>query len=138
MPVTFRLLPHRNLALFTYSGEVTLQESMDVVAAAAAAPGYSPHMRQLCDLAAVTGVERDYAKLLKMQARILEDLLTQDMGTIVVFHAPTDAGRCMAEMARRSWDGLDTVVVLVQETEAGALSILGLPEQRIGDLLVQA
>ena len=78
-------MPERQLILFTYAGHVTLQESMDIVASAAAHPEYRPSMRQLCDLAAVTGVERDFPKLLRMQARIIEDLLPQGQDLLVLF-----------------------------------------------------
>lgn len=135
MPVGFVILPQRNLAIFTYSGEVTLQESSDVVAAAAAHPDHRPGMRQLCDLSRVTGVERDFPELLKMQARMAESLLTRPHELIVVFYAPTRAGQEMVQMARRSWEGLNSVIVLAQEDEAEALALLGLPEKSLASLL---
>jgi hypothetical protein len=135
MPVSFTILPHRNLAIFTYSGEVTLQESSDVVAAAAAHPDHRLGMRQLCDLSRVTGVERDFPALLKMQARLADSLLTKPMELVVVFYAPTRAGQELVQMARRSWEGLNSVIVLSQDDETEALALLGLPEKTLAALL---
>ena len=135
MPVTFHILPKRQLILFYYKGLITLQESMDIVAEAASHPDYRPWLRQLCDLSAVTGVERDFPKLLKMQARILEDLDPGAEDLMVLFYAPTAPGQEMAHMAQKSWEGLNSVIVRIQDTEAAVLDLLGLPEQRLSDLL---
>ncbi len=135
MPVSFTILPQRNLAIFTYSGEVTLRESGEVVAAAAAHPDHRLGMRQLCDLSRVTGVERDFPALLKMQALMAESLLIKPMELVVVFYAPTRAGQELVQMARKSWDGLNSVIVLSQDDEAEALALLGLPEKSLAALL---
>lgn len=135
MPVTFQILPQRQLILFCYKGLITLQESMDIVAAAAAHPAYRPWMRQLCDLSGVTGVERDFPKLLKMQARILEDLDPGAEDLMVLFYAPTGPGQEMAHMAQKSWEGLNSVIVRIQDSEAAVMDLLGLAEARLEDLL---
>ncbi|EKD60758.1 MAG: hypothetical protein ACD_54C00567G0001 [uncultured bacterium] len=116
---------------------VGLQESMEVVAAATNHPDYRPAMRQLCDLSRVTGVERDYLALLRMQAKIVESLYTPESELVVLFYAPQRAGREMAQMARKSWEGLNSVLVLILDREAQALAVLGLPEmslQALADL----
>ena len=135
MPVSFKILPRRNLVLFRYSGMVTLQESGEIVAKAAAHPDHRAGMRQLCDLSAVTGVERDFPALLRMQARMAEDLHSRSGDLFVVFYAPTPIGQDMAQMARKSWEGLNSVIVLVQNRESDALALLGLPETSLAALL---
>ena len=135
MPVTFKIIPKRQLILFTYSGLVTLQESMDIVAQSARDPLYQPWQRHLCDLSAVTEVERDFLRLMQMQAKIAETFQPQAHDTIVLFYAPTKAGQMMAEMARKSWEGLNSVLVMVQHSEAQALAMLDLPEQNLQALL---
>ena len=135
MPVSFTILPQRNLAIFTYWGEVTLQESGDVVAAASAHPDHRPGMRQLCDLSRVTGVERNFPALLKIQALMAESLVIKPMELVVVFFAPTRAGQELVQMARKSWEGLNSVIVLWQEDETDALALLGLPEKSLAALL---
>ena len=135
MPVTFKIIPKRQLILFTYSGLVTLQESMDIVAQSARDPLHQPWQRHLCDLSAVTEVERDFLRLMQMQAKIAETFQPQAHDTIVLFYAPTKAGQMMAEMARKSWEGLNSVLVMVQHSEAQALAMLDLPEQNLQALL---
>lgn len=134
MPASFKIFPQHKFALFVYSGFVTFQESMDVVSACAAHPDHRPMMRQLCDLSGVTGVENDYAKLMKTQAKMVESLLPADGELLVVFYAPTAAGRKTAEMARRSWEGLNSVIVLIQHRESEAMEILGLQNLSLAQL----
>ena len=38
-------------------------------------------------------------------------------------------------MARKSWEGLNSVIVLVQNRESDALALLGLPETSLAALL---
>lgn len=134
MPVSFKILPQRQLALFTYSGFVGLAESRDAIGACARHPDHKPWMRQLCDLSLVTGVERNFIELLKMQAKIVEDLLAVGQELVVLFYAPTRAGQELAQMARKSWEGLDAVIVLIQDHEAETLALLGVPERSLAEL----
>ena len=134
MPATFQILPQHQLALFTYSGFVTLAESLAVVTAYGQDPRSQPWMRQLCDLSAMTGVERNFPELLKMQAKFVETLLPAGRDLLVVFYAPTRAGQELAQMARKSWAGLNAVVVLVHDTEAEVLALLGLREVSLTQL----
>ena len=134
MPVTFRILPRRNLVLFTYAGMVGLQESLEAIASCTRDPEYRADMRQLCDLSAVIGVERDFPALLKMQAKMVECLQPAENDLVVLFYAPGQAGQEMAQMARKSWEGLNSVLVLTQDNEAQALAMLGLPERCLDDL----
>lgn len=135
MPVRFQIVPQRQLILFSSHGVIALQDSMDIVAEAAAHPDYRPWLRQLCDLSRVTAVERDFPKLLRMQARILEDLDPGAGELVVLFYAPTGPGQEMAHMAQKSWEGLNSVIVRIQDSETAVLDLLGLPETRLDDLL---
>lgn len=135
MPVTYSILPQRNLAVFTYWGEVKLCEPAAVVAAATAHPSYCDGMRQLCDVSRVTAVEHDAPALLKLHAHLADSLLARPHELVVVFYAPTQVGQEIAEMARRSWDGVSSVIVLVMVDEAEALAVLGLPETSLEALM---
>ncbi len=134
MPVSYKILPARNLVLFTYSGMVGIEESLQAVMEATAHPDHRDDMRQLCDLATVTGVERDFPALLKMQAKMLESMHRAQSERLVLFFAPTRPGQELAQMARKSWEGLNSVLVRVLDSEAQALAILGLPERSFADL----
>ncbi|NEY88949.1 hypothetical protein [Tabrizicola oligotrophica] len=134
MPVHTEVLPRFNLALFFYSGQVTFDEARGAVAAVSRHPDHHDTMRQLCDLSEVTGVERDFPELMKLQARMAEDLMSHRGERLVVFYAPTSAGQALAQMARKSWDGLDIVLVRVVEREDQALALLGLKHAAIAEL----
>lgn len=135
MPASFQILQHRRLALFTYAGFVTISEAQTAICDCWEHPKHHPSMRQFCDLSAVTGVERNFPELLKMQAKIAEEMGPAGPELLVMFYAPNRAGQELAQMARKSWEGLDSVIVLIQETEADALAVLGLPEASIADLM---
>ncbi len=134
MSVWYQVLPRLNLAVFAYSGHVTFAESLAAVAAVARHPDHHDTMRQLCDLSGVTGVERNFPELMQMQARMAESLLPANGERIVVFFAPTAAARQLANMACKSWDGLDQVLVRVVEREEQALALMGLKQTAIAAL----
>lgn len=136
MPASFQIVPQRQLALFTYAGFVTLAEAMAVVTDYGRHPDHQPWMRQLCDLSQVTGVEKNFPELLKMQARFVETLLPAGRDLLVAFYAPTSAGQELARMARKSWEGLNAVVVLIHVDEAESLALLGLRERSLTELLM--
>lgn len=135
MPISFRLFPLRDLVLFTYVGQISLQASIAAIAACSAAPGHHAGMRQLVDLSGVTGFEKNFPELLKMQARIAEYLVRGGPELIVLFLAPTRVAQEMAQMALKSWDGLDAIIVRIVEDEAQALALLGVREQCLVDLV---
>lgn len=113
LPVSFKILPQRQLIVFTYSGLIGMQELMDCIAACVQHPDYRPWMRQFCDLTDVIGVEQDFPKFLQMMAKIADDLQPTQSDLIVMFYAPTPAGQEMALRARASWDGLNSVIILI-------------------------
>lgn len=134
MPVDTFVLPQLNLAVFVYSGPVTFQEASEAVAGVAQHPDHHDTMNQLCDLSGVTAVERDFAELMKMQASLTEHLLPQSGEKLVVFCAPHAAARSMANMARKSWDGFNQVLVRLVEREDQAMALLGLKQNSIAEL----
>lgn len=134
MPIRFRLIASRNLILFDYHGHIRLTEPAEAVQAASVVAGYRPGMRHLVDVSQVTGVDRDWPALLRQQAEIAAVLVPQGPEQLVLFYAPTRPGQWMAQMARRSWEGLNIVSVRVIEDEAEALALLGLPERSIAAL----
>lgn len=56
----------------------------------------------------------------------------------MVYYAPSRLGLELAHLVLRSWEGFDAVVALIQQSEQEALSLLGLPETSIADLLENA
>lgn len=135
MPVETHVLPRLNLAIFAYSGQVQFAEAQRAVAEVSTHPDHHDTMRQLCDLSAVTGVERDFPELMKTQARMAEHLLPKRGERLVVFYAPHPIAQTMAEMARKSWDGFDEVLVRIVAHEDQAIALLGVKQSSIAEMV---
>lgn len=137
MPIEMRLVPQCALVLVTYSGMAGLQETLAAMRICAADPDFRPHFSHLVDLQQVTNYERDLAGFFRMQAQAIDifPLLSHEGRPFsMVLIAPPGAPRGMAELVRRSWDGLNQIIVVLQETEAQALAVLGLPHQSLDGL----
>lgn len=137
MPASYHILPVRNLVYVRYVGLVTLADTAKAFGAYAADPARRPGQQQLIDLARVTDWDRDFAGMIGLQAKKAETFHGNGSETLLVYHAPTKQTYSMAQAILRSWDGISSVVTVIQETEAGALGVLGQPEDSF-DALLQA
>lgn len=140
MPISFSVLPRIGLVFVTYTGVAGLQETVTALQGCAQAPEFRPWFSHLVDLRAVTDYERDVLGFFEMQARALDILpeLSRDRFEFrIVFLAPDGPGRKMAEMVRRTWEGLGHVLVLIAEDEESAMDLLGLPRIPLDQLAAQ-
>ena len=71
-------------------------------------------------------------------AQIVDSIAPKGSERLVIFYAPGKAGQEMAQLARKSWEGLNSVIILVQDDEAAALALLGIPQTRLATLLERA
>lgn len=138
MPVSFRILPDHGLVYVRYEGIAKFEDTIEAFGAYMAHPNCQPGQKQLVDMTRMTGFERDYGKLMAMQAQKLEQFTAQGAETLLVYLVPeTDEIGDLARLIVRSWDALDGVVPLIQTNEAEALQLLGLSETSVHDLLDQ-
>ncbi|QDC10172.1 hypothetical protein FHY55_13350 [Oceanicola sp. D3] len=128
MPLSYRIHPQIGLVFVKYHGHAAISETFEAFGRYMADPAYRPGQKQLVDLSAVTSFEKDYAALLEVQAKKAEAFL-RGPETIICYYAPTPETREMANIVMRSWDELDAIVAVVQDTEAGSLEVLGLAEK---------
>lgn len=135
MPVTFQLVPRRNLLVARYSGLAGVEETVVAAEAASRLPGFHPGMRHLVDLAGITDYERDFVAFFRMQARLGETYARVPAELVISYYAPTRIAHEMAQLARRSWEGLDLAVIRIFDTEEAALGFLGVPETGIAQLI---
>lgn len=138
MSVTFQILPRRGLVYVRYEGFARLADSFAAFGQYAAHPDRRPGQKQLVDLAGLTGLEKDYAKLFELQAKKAEVFLAGEAQTLLVYHAPNELSYGMARMILRSWEPIRSVIPLIQQTEAGALELLGQPETSFAEMLERA
>ena len=135
MPLTFRILPERGIVVVRYSGFATIDDTMNATAEYVAHPHYAPGQKQLVDLSALTGYEKDYVRFMAMQAGKAGRFKNAGVESLVVYIAPTPVSREIAGLFLRSWDSVDAVVPMIQRTESEALCLLGQQEQTLDDLL---
>ncbi|GKY87956.1 hypothetical protein [Sinisalibacter aestuarii] len=135
MPVSFRILPARDLTVATYSGFVTIDDSMQAAAAYAAHPDFRPDQKFLFDSTRVTGHEKDFARFLQMQGQMAGLFAQTGRDQLIGCVAPNDTAREMALLVQRGWQNVDRLVMMIHEDEAEVLAFLGQPERSIADLL---
>ncbi len=117
MPVSFRILPKHGLVYVRYEGHQRMEESLRIFSEYARHPDRRP------------------GKLFELQAKKAEVFMDPGVQTLLVYYAPTKLAFDLALLAERSWRPFSFVVSLVQETEADALSLLGLRERSLDQLL---
>ncbi|EAR49517.1 hypothetical protein OG2516_03023 [Oceanicola granulosus HTCC2516] len=138
MSVDFSIFSRLGIVYVRYSGFAWLDDSFAAFARYAQHPDYRPGQRQLVDLSGVAGFENDYAKLLALQARKADNFTGHESQTLLVYYAPTRVAYDMAMLIRRSWEGVEGMVIRVAETERQVLELLGQPEESIADLMEKA
>lgn len=134
MPLTFRILPERGLVVVRYRGFATIDDTMSATALYVADPHYAPGQKQLVDMTALTGYEKDYVRFMEMQAGKAERFNNAGVQSLVVYIAPSPVSQEVAGLFLRSWDDVDAVVPMIQRTEAQALALLGQPERTLDEL----
>ncbi|MBS8228632.1 hypothetical protein [Vannielia litorea] len=133
MPLSYRIFADIGLVYVRYEGYAQISETMEMFGRYMADPDFRPGQKQLVDLSPVTSFDTDYPTLLAIQAKKAEAFL-QGPETIICYYAPTPRTREMSNLVMRSWAELDAIVAVVQDTEAGALEVLGLAEKSFNDL----
>lgn len=111
---------------------------MDASNAYVAHPDYVAGQKQLVDLTHLTSFKKDYVRFMEMQAAKAERLAGAGVQSLAVYIAPTPVSQEIAAMFMKSWAEVESVVIVVQHTEAEALALVGQPETTIEMLLESA
>ena len=135
MPVGFHIFPDRGLVVVRYSGVAAIRDTVEATKAYVSHPDFAHGQKQLVDLTELTDYERDYVGFMLMQASKAGRFASSGTQSLVVYVAPTPIGQELAALFLKSWDDVDAVVPMVQESEAQALAMLGQPETSIPVLL---
>lgn len=129
MSVSFRIFPNRGLVFVRYAGFARLDDTLAAFAEYARHPDCRPGQKQLVDLSGITGYEADFTKLMEIQAKKADVFAAEGVETLMVYFAPGQKLRDLAQLVMRSWEPFDSVVALIQDDEAQALELLGQPER---------
>ncbi|MFP7672998.1 hypothetical protein ACG74X_06525 [Marivita sp. S0852] len=135
MPATFQILADHNLVYVQYSGLMLVEDSLKAFGAYAQHPEARPGQRHLIDLSRITDMERDFARVMALQARKGEDLAARELETMMVYYAISPISQKAAALAKNGWSHAHGVVAIVQDSEAAALSSLGVPFETFAALL---
>ncbi|MFN7002097.1 MAG: hypothetical protein ACK4NW_01555 [Roseinatronobacter sp.] len=131
-------MPQHTVIIVQYHGTAGLDETMEMMRRCSAHPDFNPGFSHLVDLRGVTDHERDIVGFFKMQAAAIDLFPIISDGAHhfkMVMVAPAGPPREMAELVRRTWAGLDMVLVVILETPEEALELLGIPLRQQTDLL---
>jgi hypothetical protein len=134
MPLRYDIDSKRRLVLIEYWDHAAIDETIEALGRYAADPRFAPGQIHLFDLTRVTGVETNFPKFMEMQAKAVGHVGVGAMPSMLIYYAPNDVARQMAEMARKSWVGLDGPTFAIIEDEAEALAIAGCSEASFDDL----
>ncbi len=138
MPASFQILPQHNLVYVRYSGLMLVEDSLKAFGTYAQHPDARPGQRHLIDLSRITDMERDFARVMQLQAAKGADLAMRETETLMVYFANTPVSRKAAALAKNGWSAGHGVISIVQETEEAALAALGLNADSIDALLEEA
>lgn len=113
-----------------------MDETMTVFAEYAQHPDCHPGLKQLVDLSNITNVAFDFPKLMEMQARKADVFMSGASETLMVYLAQSPEAISVSKAILRSWEPFPWVMPVVVEDESEALSILGMQENSLAELLV--
>lgn len=135
MPGSYRILADRGLVYVRYEGRVLLREAEEMFADFMGNPAGNLGLKQLIDLSRVTDWEKDFPKLMAMQADKADAFMTTGHTFFMVFYAPTEKARAMGRVLVAPWKNIPGIVTTMQEDEDAILDILGQPDASIDAIL---
>lgn len=135
MPVTYQILPRHNLVYVRYSGAMMVEDSLKAFDTYARDPNARPGQRHLVDLSRITDMERDFTRIMQLQATKGAELAMRETETLMVYFANTPLSLRAAALAKNGWSVSQGVIAVVFEREDAVMSALGLPCETIDDML---
>ncbi|MEC7763846.1 MAG: hypothetical protein VX874_18225 [Pseudomonadota bacterium] len=135
MPGSYRILPAHGLVYVQYEGFASLDDARGLYEAYMLDPARTPEQKQLIDLSKIDDWERDFVGLMQFQADAAAGLFVPDRSMMMVIHAAPGPSMRLARHFTDAWSQVPGMVVTLQTDEAAALSILGVREQSIPELL---
>lgn len=125
MPLSFRIYRDLNLVFVAYEGLMSIAETRRELSAYRTHPDFSPTQNHLLDLRRVTDWERDFPRLMAMQAEGIDMFTPGTTPPYLVYFAPTKVGQDAAMACIRSWDDGSVIIPRLTTREDDALQILG-------------
>ncbi|SLN12070.1 hypothetical protein [Pseudooctadecabacter jejudonensis] len=134
MPIQYTFIEHPPVLHLRYSGQFTMQTSLDAVAEYSQNPKFVAEMPHLIDLSGIHVFTTDHKEFIEAQIRLLEQYGEYRYESTSVFLAPTPAARQLAAMATNMWSEVPGINLRTVEDIAHAAVILGLPDSYVDSL----
>ncbi len=135
MAYRIRILPEHDLAYFRYSGTASIDDYLAVVDQYPRHPDFRLGQKNLVDLTRLEDIERDYARILELQARIAGFVQSTQNDIFSVIVAPSAIAQEASQIVLRSWEELNARVVrrMVRNMEEAAV-LLGISPAALAPL----
>ena len=138
MPTTFEIISAFGIVVVRHSGDITLAESEASFAEFQTHPDMRLGQHHVVDCREVESYERDFARFMAFQARMVSQFGADAPEFLLVLIGPHGVPQELANLIRKTWEPTPKVIPRVVSTEAEAMEILGLPVTRISDLIALA
>ena len=138
MGVTFRILEDYGLVYVSYGRVANVPDARTAFDTYRKDPRFQSGHKHFVDLSQVEEIDHDVPDFLKLQLSKVEGYLLDEAQTIIVYYAPHDTAFELARLCARSWEMMPSVVTMIIQDEAEALSLVGVPHHSIAMLLERA
>lgn len=134
MPSKLTIYPQHNLAFVVHSGSLTVDDVSGMFRSFETNPDARPGLLMLVDFTALDRFEGDVMDFLKLQMTASEIFQTGQQEQIMCFYCPPGPNSRLARSIANAWEAVPGVRPRLAETEAQAISILGLGVNRLSEI----
>ena len=134
MPSNLTIYPQHNLALVTHSGILTVEDVSGMFRSFEAHPDARPGLLILVDFTTLDHFDGDVMDFLKLQMFASEIFASALQEQIMCFYCPPGPNSRLARSIASAWEAVPGVEPRLAETEAQAISILGLGVDRLSQI----
>ena len=135
MSVTYRILDDHGLVYVQYGRVANVPDARSAFTKYLSDPKAKTGHRHFVDLSYVQQIDCDVPEFFKLQLDKIEGYLLKEAQTVIVYYAPHAKAQEFATLCKRSWEMVPSVVTIIVEDEAEALSVLGVPYRNLSLLL---
>ena len=127
MPITYRIIPDRDLVVLRLSGQASAARSVAVVGEMRADPDFRAHFHTLIDMRAMTGTDQSGADFARDADALQADAerVHRPVKHAIVANTPT--ARAMAEMQKNFFNAVPGLSLRIFDEAEAAVAWLGLP-----------
>lgn len=135
MSVTFQILPEDGLVYVRYGQVANVPDTRAAMNTFLNDPNHRPGLKHFVDMSDVEHIEHDVPEFFRLQLNKVESFFHNEAQTMIVYYAPHEVAFEFALLCQRSWEMFPQVACMIQQEEAQALALLGMPQRSLAELL---